>query len=266
MLGVVHHGAGSEVRHAHHVVLEARRRPASRHRRACCDPLAPVQRAFTVHDPPHRGAVFADHVVSLVAFLAGAWSTGCHRYMWHGAQPASRGSRDRAVLLAHGAGSDMHGAALVAVADALAAAGVASLRFELPLPQRREEGTRPSGGARRRPPGRPRPSPRAGQTPARAAGARRPVDGRPLLLDGGRRAPTIPSRRWGCCSSATRSTRAGKPDPPRVEHFPRLRVPVLFVSGTRDALASRPHSPPPQEGQGPGDSTGSTPPTTATGR
>ena len=31
----------------------------------------------------------------------------------------------------------------------------------------------------------------------------------------------------------------GKPDQPRVEHFPRIRVPVLFVSGTRDALASR---------------------------
>jgi predicted alpha/beta-hydrolase family hydrolase len=32
---------------------------------------------------------------------------------------------------------------------------------------------------------------------------------------------------------------AGKPDQPRVEHFPRLRVPCLFVSGTRDSLASR---------------------------
>jgi predicted alpha/beta-hydrolase family hydrolase len=32
---------------------------------------------------------------------------------------------------------------------------------------------------------------------------------------------------------------AGKPDQPRVEHFPRVRVPCLFVSGTRDSLASR---------------------------
>jgi len=30
---------------------------------------------------------------------------------------------------------------------------------------------------------------------------------------------------------------AGKPERLRVEHFPRLRVPLLFVSGTRDALA-----------------------------
>ena len=28
---------------------------------------------------------------------------------------------------------------------------------------------------------------------------------------------------------------AGKPDQPRAEHFPGIRVPVLFVSGTRDS-------------------------------
>src|SRR5262249_4503652 len=32
---------------------------------------------------------------------------------------------------------------------------------------------------------------------------------------------------------------AGKPDRPRLEHFPRINVPVLFVSGTRDSLAAR---------------------------
>lgn len=30
----------------------------------------------------------------------------------------------------------------------------------------------------------------------------------------------------------------GKPDKLRVEHFPRLRVPCLFVSGTRDTFAT----------------------------
>jgi len=30
----------------------------------------------------------------------------------------------------------------------------------------------------------------------------------------------------------------GKPDRLRVEHFPRLTMPVLFVSGTRDAFAT----------------------------
>ena len=32
---------------------------------------------------------------------------------------------------------------------------------------------------------------------------------------------------------------AGKPDNLRVEHFPRLNVPVLFISGDRDALAGK---------------------------
>jgi len=32
---------------------------------------------------------------------------------------------------------------------------------------------------------------------------------------------------------------AGRPDSLRVEHFPRLKVPVLFLSGDRDALAGK---------------------------
>src|SRR5262249_61475429 len=39
---------------------------------------------------------------------------------------------DRAVLLAHGAGSDMHAATLERVAEALAAAKISSLRFNYP--------------------------------------------------------------------------------------------------------------------------------------
>src|SRR5256714_15613767 len=39
---------------------------------------------------------------------------------------------DRAVLLAHGAGTDMHAATLARVADALAAAKIPSLRFNYP--------------------------------------------------------------------------------------------------------------------------------------
>jgi uncharacterized protein len=31
----------------------------------------------------------------------------------------------------------------------------------------------------------------------------------------------------------------GKHDQPRVEHFPRIRVPCLFASGTRDSLAGQ---------------------------
>ena len=46
-------------------------------------------------------------------------------------QGPKRGA-DRAVLLAHGAGADMHAAALTVVADALADAKIPSLRFQYP--------------------------------------------------------------------------------------------------------------------------------------
>ena len=46
-------------------------------------------------------------------------------------QGPKRGA-DRAVLLAHGAGADMHAATLTTVADALADAKVPSLRFNFP--------------------------------------------------------------------------------------------------------------------------------------
>ncbi|HEX9467121.1 MAG TPA: alpha/beta family hydrolase, partial [Acidimicrobiia bacterium] len=49
-------------------------------------------------------------------------------YAWTGA----RRDFDRAVLLAHGAGSDMHAPALTVVADALARSGVPTLRFDYP--------------------------------------------------------------------------------------------------------------------------------------
>ena len=32
---------------------------------------------------------------------------------------------------------------------------------------------------------------------------------------------------------------AGKPDQPRAAHFPGIRVPMLFVSGTRDSMAGK---------------------------
>src|SRR5262249_30052271 len=51
-----------------------------------------------------------------------------------GLQGSKRGA-DRAVLLAHGAGADMHTAALTVVADALADARVPSLRFDFPYRQ-----------------------------------------------------------------------------------------------------------------------------------
>ena len=62
-------------------------------------------------------------------------------------QGPKRGA-DRAVLLAHGAGADMHAAALTTVADALADAKIPSLRFNFPYKTRRATRTRPTRRAR----------------------------------------------------------------------------------------------------------------------
>ena len=111
---------------------------------------------------------------------------------------ARKRGADRAVLLAHGAGSDLHGAALVAVADALAAAKIPSLRFNYPY-----------RSAGRNAPDRPKVLDAAtreaaaelakrAKLPARAARARRPVDGRPVLLDGRGCRRRSASPRSGC--------------------------------------------------------------------
>ncbi len=133
----------------------------------------------------------------------------------------------------------MHAAALTTVADALRAAGVPSLRFQYPY---------------------------------RSAGKKAP-DRPPVLMEATRSAITELSRRTKLptdrlviggrsmggryCSLVAGDAddpvpvlgllllgyplhAAGKPEKERSEHFPRLGMPVLFVSGTRDSLGSKP--------------------------
>jgi predicted alpha/beta-hydrolase family hydrolase len=143
---------------------------------------------------------------------------------------------DRAVLLAHGAGADRNAPALVAVAERLAAEDIPCLRFDYPYkaagrrapdrPAVLDAATRAAAAelARRTglPPGRIVLGGRSmgGRYCSQAVGADDdPLDALGLLLLG---YPLHP---------------AGKPERRRDEHFPRLHVPVLFVSGTRDALA-----------------------------
>ncbi len=145
---------------------------------------------------------------------------------------------DRAVLVAHGAGSDMHGATLARVADALADARIPSMRFNYPYrdagrksPDRAavlEAATREAAAELGR---------QAKLPPERLVLGGRSMGGRYCSLIVG--ADEYPVPALGLLLLGYPLHAAGKPDQPRVEHFPRLKVPCLFVSGTRDSLASQ---------------------------
>jgi uncharacterized protein len=145
---------------------------------------------------------------------------------------------DRAVLLAHGAGADMNAPALVAVADALAPAKVPVLRFNFPY---RSAGRRaPDRAAVLDAAVRDAAADLARRTklpPARLVLGGRSMGGRYCSLAVGAEQDPLPA--LGLLLLGYPLHPPGKSSQLRVEHFPRLRVPCLFVSGTRDTLAPR---------------------------
>ena len=147
-------------------------------------------------------------------------------------QGPKRGA-DRAVLLAHGAGADMHAAALTTVADALAAAKIPSLRFNFPYK-----------AAGRRSPDRPPVLEAAVRDAAQELAARAKVPVDRIVLGGrsmGGRIGSLVAAQDGALGVALLGYPLhppGKPGQLRVEHFPKLTMPVLFVSGTRDAFGT----------------------------
>ncbi len=146
---------------------------------------------------------------------------------------------DRAVLLAHGAGSDRQAPALKAVAAALADTGIPSLRFDYPYRV-----------AKKRSPDRPPVLDRATRDAAAELAQKAALPPERLVLGGrsmgGRYCSLVvgdahlPVPALGLLLLGYPLHPAGQPDRLRVEHFPRLRVPCLFVSGTRDSLGSKP--------------------------
>jgi predicted alpha/beta-hydrolase family hydrolase len=152
-------------------------------------------------------------------------------------QGPTRGA-DRAVLLAPGAGADRHAPALVAVADALEAVGVPSLRFDFPY-----------RSAGRKAPDRPPVLATATREAAEELCERGGVAPDRLVLGGrsmgGRVAslvvadPDDPQPALGLLLLGYPLHAAGRPERRRDDHFSRLTCPVLFVSGTRDSLAPR---------------------------
>jgi predicted alpha/beta-hydrolase family hydrolase len=153
-------------------------------------------------------------------------------------QGPKRGA-DRAVLLAHGAGADMHAKALTVVADALADAKIPSLRFQYPY-----------RSAGKKAPDRPAVLAAATREAVAELARRTKLPTERLVLGGrsmgGRYCSLVagdaddPVACLGLLLLGYPLHAAGKPENQRVEHLPRLDVPVLFVSGTRDSLAGKP--------------------------
>jgi predicted alpha/beta-hydrolase family hydrolase len=143
---------------------------------------------------------------------------------------------DRAVLLAHGAGADMNAKALTAVADALADAKIPSLRFQYPY-----------RAAGKKAPDRPAVLDASTRLAATELALRTKLPPERLVLGGrsmgGRYCSLIaadaedPTPCLGLLLLGYPLHPAGKPEKLRVEHFPRMTMPTLFVSGTRDSLA-----------------------------
>lgn len=138
------------------------------------------------------------------------------------------------LVLGHGAGAGMRHRFMEGLAGALGEAGIATLRYQFPYMEVRGRG----------PPDR-HPVLRATVRAAVAAGASA-ADGLPLLAGGksmgGRMSSLtaaespLPGIR-GLCFVGFPLHPAGRPGTGRARHLASVRVPMLFLQGTRDRLA-----------------------------
>lgn len=136
-------------------------------------------------------------------------------------------------LFAHGAGAGMTHKSMVSNAEGLAARGIATLRYQFPYMER---------GSKRPDP------PRIAHAAVRAAAAEALKLAPDLPLFAGGRSfggrmtsqaqadSPLPDVR-GLAFLGFPLHPAGKPSIERAEHLSRIEVPMLFVSGARDALA-----------------------------
>ena len=138
-----------------------------------------------------------------------------------------------ALVLAHGAGAGMRHASMEAIAAAFSQHGIATLRFDFPFMAA----------------GRPRVDSPAVATAAIAAAFRAAAERTALPIwigghsFGGRMAShavldqSMTVKGLVFCSFPLHMPR--KPDTKRAQHLAALRLPMLFLSGTRDELAER---------------------------
>ncbi len=140
-----------------------------------------------------------------------------------------------ALVLTHGAGANCQSPLLLAVAEAFAEGGTTVLRCDLPFRQMRPHGPPGAGSAARD---------REGLRQAVAA-MRKIVPGRVFLGGhsyGGRQATMLAAEDSGVAAALLLLSYPlhppRRPTQLRTAHFPQLRVPSLFVQGTRDEFAS----------------------------
>lgn len=201
-------------------------------------------RGVAAHDLYHAGQVQLlkrlracpqpIHVVGCETTMvpdAVAFSEGRVRGFLH--RPA--GEARNGLVIAHGAGGNAGMPLLVAVAKAFAEAGVLVLRCDLPFRQKRPYGP-PSPAAAA--------EDRAGLREA-AAVMRRMAPGRVFLGGqsyGGRQASLLAAEDSAVAEALLLLSYPlhppGKPEQARTSHFPALRIPAMFVHGTRDPFAS----------------------------
>ena len=148
--------------------------------------------------------------------------------------PAKSAATGDGLVLTHGAGSNCQAPLLVAVASALCGSGVAVLRMDLPFRQ-----DRPSGP--------PRNSAERDQLGLRRAvqALRKIVPGRAFLGGhsyGGRQSSILAASDPDLVDALFLLSYPlhppQRPDQLRTAHFPQLRTPALFASGSRDGFGT----------------------------
>jgi hypothetical protein len=148
-------------------------------------------------------------------------------------EPSTSGAGAATFVCAHGAGGHMSDRGMLATANALRAHGIGVVRFNFLYKVRKS--------------GRPDPMPKLMETVA-AVVAQVHSELRPerLIIGGrsmgGRAASMLAADGFaadGLLLLAYPLHPAGKPEKLRDAHLPRIRMPALCISGTRDALCTR---------------------------
>jgi predicted alpha/beta-hydrolase family hydrolase len=167
---------------------------------------------------------------SVEPFDDDAFGPAVHGFLHRPAGPGRRG-----LVLTHGAGSDCEAPVLVALATAFARAGFTVLRCDLPFRQARSTGPPSAASASRD---------REGLRRAVAALRGLVTDGIALggHSYGGRQASMLAADDAGLIDALLLLSYPlhppRRPAERRIQHFPALRTPTLFVHGSRDPFGS----------------------------